>query len=170
MGAPIRLVIAGHVDDGKSTLIGRLLADAGQVPDDQLARLAHDSRRFGTCGTDPDYALLLDGLQQEREQGITVDVAWRYFALQGQRFIVGDAPGHQQYTRNFATAASVADAAILLADARAGLTTQTRRHAASSPPSASAPSRWRSTSWTSPRTRQPPSLASTPTGPRSPPN
>ena len=131
MTAPLtqlRLLTCGSVDDGKSTLIGRLLADAGVVPDDLLEQLARDSRRYGTCGDALDYALLLDGLQDEREQGITIDVAWRYFATPRRGFIVADCPGHEQYTRNMATGASACELAVVLVDAGAGLKTQTRRH------------------------------------------
>ena len=131
MAAPLtqlRLLTCGSVDDGKSTLIGRLLADAGVVPDDLLEQLARDSRRYGTCGDALDYALLLDGLQDEREQGITIDVAWRYFATPRRSFIVADCPGHEQYTRNMATGASACELAVVLVDAGAGLKPQTRRH------------------------------------------
>ena len=131
MAAPLtqlRLLTCGSVDDGKSTLIGRLLADAGVVPDDLLEQLAQDSRRYGTCGDALDYALLLDGLQDEREQGITIDVAWRYFATPRRSFIVADCPGHEQYTRNMATGASACELAVVLVDAGAGLKPQTRRH------------------------------------------
>ncbi len=124
----LRLLTCGSVDDGKSTLIGRLLADAGVVPDDLLEQLARDSRRYGTCGDALDYALLLDGLQDEREQGITIDVAWRYFATPRRSFIVADCPGHEQYTRNMATGASACELAVVLVDAGAGLKPQTRRH------------------------------------------
>ncbi len=125
----LRLITCGSVDDGKSTLIGRLLWEAQQVPEDQLQALRADSRRYGTQGDDIDYALLVDGLAAEREQGITIDVAYRYFSSASRRFIVADTPGHEQYTRNMVTAASTADAALLLVDARAGLQRQTRRHA-----------------------------------------
>ncbi len=125
----LRLLTCGSVDDGKSTLIGRLLADTGSIPDDQMAALARDSARHGTRGAEPDYALLVDGLSAEREQGITIDVAYRFFATARRKFIVADAPGHEQYTRNMVTGASTADLAILLVDARKGLLTQTRRHA-----------------------------------------
>jgi len=118
MASPVRLIACGSVDDGKSTLIGRLLHDAGAVPADQLAAL----------GPDPDLSLLVDGLAAEREQGITIDVAYRFFDLAGRRFILADAPGHEQYTRNMATAASTADVAVVLVDARKGVLTQTRRH------------------------------------------
>jgi bifunctional enzyme CysN/CysC len=124
----LRLLTCGSVDDGKSTLIGRLLHDASLILDDQLATLAHDSARHGTTGADLDFALLMDGLQDEREQGITIDVAYRFFATPRRRFIVADTPGHAQYTRNMATGASTADVAIVLVDARKGLLTQTRRH------------------------------------------
>lgn len=126
----LRLITCGSVDDGKSTLIGRLLHDAGCIMDDTLLALARDSRRHGTVGEEIDFALLLDGLEAEREQGITIDVAWRYFATPARKFIIADTPGHEQYTRNMATAASTADLAILLVDARKGLLPQTRRHAA----------------------------------------
>lgn len=125
----LRLVACGSVDDGKSTLIGRLLHDLGTVPDDQLAALEKDSKTVGTRGGELDFALLVDGLMAEREQGITIDVAYRYFATARRKFIVADGPGHTQYTRNMVTAASNADVAILLIDARKGVLTQTRRHA-----------------------------------------
>jgi bifunctional enzyme CysN/CysC len=125
----LRLVACGSVDDGKSTLIGRLLYDLGTVPDDQLAALERDSKTVGTRGGELDFALLVDGLMAEREQGITIDVAYRYFATSKCKFIVADGPGHTQYTRNMVTAASNADVAILLIDARKGVLTQTRRHA-----------------------------------------
>ena len=124
----LRILTCGSVDDGKSTLMGRLLFDAGRVHDDQLAALRDDSRRFGTQGDDVDFSLLFDGLAAEREQRITIDVAWRYFTLGTRRFIVADAPGHEQYTRNMITAASTSDLAIILVDARKGLLTQTKRH------------------------------------------
>jgi bifunctional enzyme CysN/CysC len=125
----VRAITCGSVDDGKSTLIGRLLWDLGQVPDDQRAALEADSARHGTQGTAIDFALLVDGLSAEREQGITIDVAWRYLETARARIILADCPGHEQYTRNMATGASTADAAILLVDARHGIQTQTRRHA-----------------------------------------
>jgi len=115
----------GSVDDGKSTLLGRLLVDTGNVFEDQLAALEVDSRRHGTRGGERDFALLLDGLQAEREQGITLDVAWRYFSTPRRRFVVADTPGHEQYTRNMVTGASRCAAAVLLVDARKGLLTQT---------------------------------------------
>ena len=124
----LRLITCGSVDDGKSTLIGRLLVETGSVPDDQLADLTRDSRRYGTTGAEPDYALLVDGLEAEREQAITIDVAYRFFSSAGRRFIVADTPGHEQYTRNMATGASTADLAVVLLDASKGLLPQTRRH------------------------------------------
>ena len=124
----LRFITCGSVDDGKSTLIGRLLFDSKRLYDDQLAALNADSARFGTQGENIDYALLLDGLEAEREQGITIDVAYRYFSTDKRSFIVADCPGHAQYTRNMATGASTADLAIVLVDARRGVLTQTRRH------------------------------------------
>ncbi|MBC8050248.1 MAG: sulfate adenylyltransferase subunit CysN [Chitinophagales bacterium] len=118
----------GSVDDGKSTLIGRMLYDAREIYDDQLTTLEADSKKVGTTGGEIDLALLVDGLQAEREQGITIDVAYRYFSTPRRKFIVADTPGHEQYTRNMATGASVSDVAIILADARKGVLTQTRRH------------------------------------------
>ena len=126
----LRIVACGNVDDGKSTLIGRLLAEAGRVPDDERAALAKASATHGTRGGDIDYALLLDGLQAEREQGITIDVAWRHLDTPRRRFLIADCPGHVQYTRNMATGASVADLAIVLVDATRGLLPQTFRHTA----------------------------------------
>jgi bifunctional enzyme CysN/CysC len=126
----LRVVSCGSVDDGKSTLIGRLLYECGAVPDDTMAALERDSRRFGTVPGDLDFALLVDGLAAEREQGVTIDVAYRYFETPQRRFILADAPGHQQYTRNMATGASAADVAVLLIDAAKGVLAQTRRHAA----------------------------------------
>jgi len=125
----LRFITCGSVDDGKSTLIGRLLFESQQIPEDQIAALKRDSHRFGTQGDAIDFALLVDGLAAEREQGITIDVAYRYFSGQRRSFIVADTPGHEQYTRNMVTGASTADLAVLLVDARAGLTVQTRRHA-----------------------------------------
>jgi bifunctional enzyme CysN/CysC len=125
----LRFITCGSVDDGKSTLIGRLLWEALQLFDDQLAALQSDSRKFGTQGQEIDFALLVDGLAAEREQGITIDVAYRFFATARRKFIVADTPGHEQYTRNMVTGASTADVAILLVDARNGLQVQTRRHA-----------------------------------------
>jgi bifunctional enzyme CysN/CysC len=124
----LRFLTCGSVDDGKSTLIGRLLLDSRLVLDDQLAAIARDSSRYGTLGEEPDLALLVDGLEAEREQGITIDVAYRTFATPRRGFIVADTPGHEQYTRNMATGASTADVAVVLVDARKGLLTQTRRH------------------------------------------
>jgi len=125
----LRLLTCGSVDDGKSTLIGRLLYENNLVLDDQLATLERDSKKYGTDGENIDYALLLDGLEAEREQGITIDVAYRYFSTANRSFIVADTPGHEQYTRNMVTGASNADLAVLLVDARKGLLTQTFRHA-----------------------------------------
>ncbi len=125
----LRFLTCGSVDDGKSTLIGRLLYEQNLIFDDHLAALERDSRKHGTNGADIDFALLLDGLEAEREQGITIDVAYRYFATPRRSFIVADTPGHEQYTRNMATGASNADLAVLLVDARKGLLAQTRRHA-----------------------------------------
>ncbi len=124
----LRFLTCGSVDDGKSTLIGRLLYESELVFEDQLAALEADSRRVGTQGGELDLALLLDGLAAEREQGITIDVAYRYFASERRKFIVADTPGHEQYTRNMVTGASTADCAVLLVDARKGVLTQTRRH------------------------------------------
>ena len=124
----LRFITCGSVDDGKSTLIGRILFETGAVFDDQLSALRRDSRRFGTQGDAVDYALLVDGLSAEREQGITIDVAYRYFSTPRRAFIVADTPGHEQYTRNMATGASTADLAVILIDARLGLLTQTLRH------------------------------------------
>jgi signal recognition particle receptor subunit beta len=124
----LRFITCGSVDDGKSTLIGRLLYESKQLYDDQLAKLERDSARHGTQGDAIDYALLLDGLAAEREQGITIDVAYRFFGTDRRQFIVADCPGHEQYTRNMATGASTADVAVVLVDARKGLLTQTRRH------------------------------------------
>ncbi|MFN9161760.1 MAG: sulfate adenylyltransferase subunit CysN [Alphaproteobacteria bacterium] len=125
----LRFLTCGSVDDGKSTLIGRLLYDTKLIFEDQLLTLEKDSRRHGTTGEDIDFALLLDGLEAEREQGITIDVAYRFFATDKRKYIVADTPGHEQYTRNMATGASTADLAIILVDARKGVLTQTRRHA-----------------------------------------
>lgn len=124
----LRFITCGSVDDGKSTLIGRLLWDSKLIFEDQLAALKDDSRRVGTQGEGIDYALLLDGLQAEREQGITIDVAYRFFSTDKRKFIVADTPGHEQYTRNMITGASTAEVAVILVDARKGLLTQTRRH------------------------------------------
>src|SRR6202007_2461657 len=124
----LRFLTCGSVDDGKSTLIGRLLYEQKLIFDDQLSALQRDSKKHGTTGAEIDFALLVDGLEAEREQGITIDVAYRYFVTPKRSFIVADTPGHEQYTRNMATGASNADLAILLIDARKGLLTQTRRH------------------------------------------
>ncbi|MSO31634.1 MAG: sulfate adenylyltransferase subunit CysN [Ilumatobacteraceae bacterium] len=124
----LRFITCGSVDDGKSTLIGRLLYESKQIFDDQLATLSQDSERVGTQGGNLDFALLTDGLQAEREQGITIDVAYRFFSTDRRTFIVADTPGHEQYTRNMVTGASTADLAIVLIDARKGVLTQTRRH------------------------------------------
>ncbi|RAK50653.1 sulfate adenylyltransferase subunit CysN, partial [Phenylobacterium deserti] len=124
----LRFLTCGSVDDGKSTLIGRLLYDAKMIFEDQLAALEADSKRVGTQGGDIDFALLVDGLAAEREQGITIDVAYRFFSTDKRKFIVADTPGHEQYTRNMVTGASTADAAVILIDARKGVLTQTRRH------------------------------------------
>ncbi len=124
----LRFLTCGSVDDGKSTLIGRLLYDTKLILEDQLATLAKDSRKHGTTGEDIDLALLVDGLEAEREQGITIDVAYRFFSTPRRSFIVADTPGHEQYTRNMATGASNSDAAVILIDARKGVLTQTRRH------------------------------------------
>ncbi|HET7932271.1 MAG TPA: adenylyl-sulfate kinase [Rhodanobacteraceae bacterium] len=126
----LRFAMCGSVDDGKSTLLGRLLAEAGMVPDDRLAQMIRDSKTHGTQGGRPDYSLLLDGLEAEREQGITIDVAWRYFGTDRRAFIVADCPGHAQYTRNMASGASSAELGVVLVDAQAGVMTQTRRHTA----------------------------------------
>ena len=124
----LRVLTCGSVDDGKSTLIGRLLYEKKLIFDDQLSALEKDSKKFGTTEDAIDFALLVDGLEAEREQGITIDVAYRYFATEARSFIVADTPGHEQYTRNMATGASNADVAIVLVDARKGLLTQTHRH------------------------------------------
>ena len=124
----LRFITCGSVDDGKSTLIGRLLYDSKMIFEDQLAALEADSKRVGTQGQEIDFALLVDGLAAEREQGITIDVAYRYFATEKRKFIVADTPGHEQYTRNMVTGASTADLAVILIDARKGVLTQTRRH------------------------------------------
>ena len=124
----LRLLTAGSVDDGKSTLIGRLLFDSKKLYEDQLDALERDTKRYGNAGDDIDYALLLDGLKAEREQGITIDVAYRYFSTNKRKFIIADTPGHEQYTRNMITGGSTANLAIILVDARTGVITQTRRH------------------------------------------
>jgi bifunctional enzyme CysN/CysC len=124
----LRFLTCGSVDDGKSTLIGRLLYDSKMIFEDQLAQLEADSKKMGTQGQEIDFALLVDGLAAEREQGITIDVAYRFFSTDKRKFIVADTPGHEQYTRNMVTGASTADAAVILIDARRGVLTQTRRH------------------------------------------
>lgn len=124
----LRFLTAGSVDDGKSTLIGRLLFDSKKLYEDHLQALERDSKRIGHAGENIDYALLLDGLKAEREQGITIDVAYRYFSTNKRKFIIADTPGHEQYTRNMVTGASTANLAIILIDARKGVITQTKRH------------------------------------------
>ena len=124
----LRFITCGSVDDGKSTLIGRLLYESRVLFDDQLLALEQDSRRLGTQGGELDFALLVDGLAAEREQGITIDVAYRFFATEHRKYIVADTPGHEQYTRNMVTGASTAELAVILVDARKGVLTQTRRH------------------------------------------
>ena len=124
----LRFITCGSVDDGKSTLIGRMLYESQMIFDDQIVSLKNESKKHGTLGEDIDFALLVDGLSAEREQGITIDVAYRFFSSSKRKFIVADTPGHEQYTRNMATGASTADLAILLVDARNGILTQTRRH------------------------------------------
>jgi sulfate adenylyltransferase subunit 1 len=124
----LRFITCGSVDDGKSTLIGRLLHDSKMIFEDQLAAITEDSKKVGTQGNRVDLALLVDGLQSEREQGITIDVAYRYFSTDKRKFIIADTPGHEQYTRNMATGASTCDLAIILVDARKGVQTQTKRH------------------------------------------
>ena len=124
----LRFITCGSVDDGKSTLIGRLLHDSKMIFEDQLAAINKDSKKHGTTGETVDLALLVDGLQSEREQGITIDVAYRFFATDRRKFIIADTPGHEQYTRNMATGASTADLSIILIDARHGVQTQTKRH------------------------------------------
>ena len=124
----LRFITCGSVDDGKSTLIGRLLYESKMIFEDQLAALEADSKKVGTQGGELDFALLVDGLAAEREQGITIDVAYRFFSTDRRKFIVADTPGHEQYTRNMVTGASTADVAVILIDARKGVLTQTRRH------------------------------------------
>ncbi|WP_240673343.1 GTP-binding protein, partial [Chromohalobacter israelensis] len=124
----LRFITCGSVDDGKSTLIGRLLHDSKMIYEDQLAAITQASKTSGTTGDQVDLALLVDGLQSEREQGITIDVAYRYFSTDKRKFIIADTPGHEQYTRNMATGASTASLAVILIDARHGVQTQTRRH------------------------------------------
>ena len=124
----LRLITCGSVDDGKSTLIGRMLYESQMLFDDQLSALKNDSKKLGTQGDEIDFALLVDGLAAEREQGITIDVAYRFFSTDKRKYIVADTPGHEEYTRNMATGASTADVAIILIDAKQGVLTQTRRH------------------------------------------
>ena len=124
----LRFITCGSVDDGKSTLIGRLLFESKTLFEDQLSTLAVDSRKSGTRGDDIDFALLVDGLSAEREQGITIDVAYRFFSTDRRKYIVADTPGHEQYTRNMVTGASTANLVIIIIDARKGVLTQTRRH------------------------------------------
>jgi bifunctional enzyme CysN/CysC len=124
----LRFITCGSVDDGKSTLIGRLLYESKMIFEDQLAAIQKDTQRFGTTGGELGLALLTDGLEDERQQGITIDVAYRYFSTDKRKFIIADTPGHEQYTRNMATGASTADLAIILIDARKGVLTQTKRH------------------------------------------
>ena len=124
----LRFLTCGNVDDGKSTLIGRLLFDSKLIYEDQMAAIEKDSQKFNTTDESFDLALLVDGLQSEREQGITIDVAYRYFSTDKRKFIIADTPGHEQYTRNMVTGASTCDLAIVMVDARYGIQTQTRRH------------------------------------------
>jgi small GTP-binding protein len=124
----LRFITCGSVDDGKSTLIGRLLFESKMIYEDQLASIRKDTARYGTTGGEIDLALLTDGLEDERQQGITIDVAYRYFSTDKRKFIIADTPGHEQYTRNMATGASTADLAIILIDARRGVLPQTKRH------------------------------------------
>ena len=125
----LRFITCGSVDDGKSTLIGRLLFEAKCIFDDQVSSLQNESAAYGTQGGDIDYALLVDGLAAEREQGITIDVAYRFFNTDKRKFIVADTPGHEQYTRNMVTGASTTDLAVILIDARKGVLEQSKRHA-----------------------------------------
>src|SRR3990167_830910 len=124
----LRFLTCGSVDDGKSTLIGRLLHDSMLIYEDQLASIKKESEKSGSAGDELDLSLLVDGLAAEREQGITIDVAYRYFSTERRKFIIADTPGHEQYTRNMVTGASTADVAVILVDARQGILTQTRRH------------------------------------------
>ena len=124
----LRFITCGSVDDVKSTLIGRMLYESQMLFDDQLSALKNDSKKLGTQGDEIDFALLVDGLAAEREQGITIDVAYRFFSTDKRKYIVADTPGHEEYTRNMATGASTADVAIILIDAKQGVLTQTRRH------------------------------------------
>ena len=124
----LRFITCGSVDDGKSTLIGRMLYDSKMIFEDQLSAVENESKKYGTTGENIDFALLVDGLQSEREQGITIDVAYRFFSTETRKYIIADTPGHEQYTRNMVTGASTADVAVILIDARKGILTQTRRH------------------------------------------
>lgn len=124
----LRFITCGSVDDGKSTLIGRILFESQTLFDDQIQILKQDSKKHGTQGSEIDYALLVDGLSAEREQGITIDVAYRFFSTSKRKFIVADTPGHEQYTRNMITGASTADVAVILVDSRKGILEQTKRH------------------------------------------
>ena len=124
----LRILTCGSVDDGKSTLIGRLLYESKSILDSQITNLKKDSKKHGTQGKDLDFALLVDGLSAEREQGITIDVAYRYFFSERRKYIIADSPGHEQYTRNMVTGASVSELAIILVDAEKGLKEQTKRH------------------------------------------
>ena len=145
----LRFMTCGSVDDGKSTLIGRLLYESKMIFEDQLAALEADSKKVGTQGDDLDLALLVDGLAAEREQGITIDVAYRFFSTDRRKYIVADTPGHEQYTRNMVTGASTADMAVILIDARKGVLTQTRRHSYIAHLFGIRKSCWRSTRWIS---------------------
>ncbi len=144
----LRFITCGSVDDGKSTLIGRLLYDSKMIFEDQLEALQSDSKRVGTQGQEIDFALLVDGLAAEREQGITIDVAYRFFTTEKRKFIVADCPGHEQYTRNMFTGASTADLAVILIDARKGVLVQTRSTAICAILLASRISSLPSTRWT----------------------
>ena len=124
----LRFLACGSVDDGKSTLIGRMLYDSKMIFEDQLKATENESKKYGTTGNKIDMALFIDGLQSEREQGITIDVAYRFFTTEKRKFIIADTPGHEQYTRNMVTGASNSDVAIILIDARKGVLTQTKRH------------------------------------------
>jgi len=124
----LRFITCGSVDDGKSTLIGRLFYESKMIYEDQLTAIKKDTTRYGTTGEEVDLALFTDGLEDERQQGITIDVAYRYFSTEKRKFIIADTPGHEQYTRNMATGASTADLAIILIDARHGVLPQTKRH------------------------------------------
>ena len=165
----LRFITCGSVDDGKSTLIGRLLYDSKMIFEDQLAALEADSKKIGTQGGEIDFALLVDGLAAEREQGITIDVAYRFFSTDKRKFIVADTPGHEQYTRNMVTGASTADLAVILIDARKGVLTQTRRHSFLVSLIGIRTSCWRSTRWTWWASTRRSSTRSSPTTAPSPP-